>query len=167
MNMITVMCSLFTIAFIFSQSLQAGEKSSQISFKTLKVVLSIVKPFKMKRMKQTASDDADYTKTVRETFHPFHEKLRKMAHMAEFGVLAIFIYSTTLNLSEIPLFYRMTSTLFFVLLTAVMDEFIQLFVPGRCSKVSDVLIDFSGGLLGLIFIMVIEFFALQLGIFNY
>ena len=166
MNLFYVTLSLLTIAFIFSLSLQVGEKSSQISFSALKWVLKIFKPITLKRMNKEASDNESYEKEVREAFHPFHEKLRKFAHMAEFGALAIFIHSATPLHEHIPLFYRVTSTLFFVLLTAVLDEFIQFFVPGRCSKVSDVLIDFAGAVLGLSFILLVNFILYRYGIIH-
>ena len=45
--------------------------------------------------------------------------------------------------------------LFTGLLTAVIDETIQLHVPGRSGQVSDVLIDFSGCITGAIFVMAV------------
>ena len=51
--------------------------------------------------------------------------------------------------------------LFFGLLTAVIDETIQLYVPGRSSSVKDVLLDFSGVLTGLfIALLILLFFRL-------
>jgi VanZ family protein len=35
------------------------------------------------------------------------------------------------------------------LIIPVLDEYVQLFSPGRTSRVSDVLVDFMGGLIGL------------------
>ena len=41
-------------------------------------------------------------------------------------------------------------TLFFVLLYAVIDEFRQIYIPGRNSNVKDIVIDFIGGIGGVI-----------------
>lgn len=69
--------------------------------------------------------------------------IRKLAHFCEFAVLAwlwcqTFAYFHAGN--------RMANgyVLLFCLLTAVIDEYIQLSSMGRSSQVSDVLLDFSG-----------------------
>lgn len=147
-----IIISLLIMAFIFSQSLQTGEKSSQISFTALRATLFVFRLPRIKKIKESTETKEDYHTIVRETYHPFHEKLRKLAHMAEFGALAVFVYES-IAIDDVPTPYVLGSVLFIVLLTAVLDEFIQFFVPGRCSRVSDVLIDFAGGVLGIAFIL--------------
>jgi VanZ family protein len=44
---------------------------------------------------------------------------------------------------------------FVCLATAVIDEFIQYFSPGRSAEVRDVLLDFSGAFLGVLMVMLI------------
>ncbi len=75
-----------------------------------------------------------------------HLLIRKMAHVFEYALLGggLFFYfryqkCTTIN--------RWIYTLFIVLLFATLDEYIQSFV-GRTSSVRDVLLDFTGGIIG-------------------
>lgn len=69
--------------------------------------------------------------------------IRKLGHFFEFMLLgslwigALTAYGTG----------RHTATgyvLFFCLLTAVADEYLQLFIPGRSGRIQDILLDFSG-----------------------
>ncbi len=73
--------------------------------------------------------------------------LRKAAHFSEFCLLGIITSSTVRVFREKP--YKNIFTILFIgLATAVADETVQIFVEGRGSQVSDVLIDFSGVLTG-------------------
>lgn len=75
--------------------------------------------------------------------------IRKMAHGLEFFVLAIlviFIFSKG-KIDNVDLVIR---TLFIVVMCAVLDEYLQSYIPGRGSLVSDVLIDFWGGCFGVL-----------------
>ncbi len=69
--------------------------------------------------------------------------LRKLAHFLEFAIQTWILCRTfaVFNTSQ-----RTANgyILFLALLTAVLDEYIQLFAHGRGSSVSDVLLDFSG-----------------------
>lgn len=71
--------------------------------------------------------------------------IRKLAHAFEFWILAITLSSMfsyfKLRIRDVVIY-----TLFIVLFTAVMDEFFQLFIVDRTSSVTDVLIDFCGGI---------------------
>lgn len=86
-----------------------------------------------------------------------HVLIRKIAHMAEFGLVGItgyvFLSTFTENMKVTAL-----SSFAFSLLYAVSDEIHQYFVPGRSGLASDVLIDGLGALLGVIFIMLIFYF---------
>ncbi|MTK11783.1 MAG: teicoplanin resistance protein VanZ [Clostridiaceae bacterium] len=74
--------------------------------------------------------------------------LRKNAHAFEYLVLAIFVAAVLFSFNlkgKSPIIYIMFICLFY----AVTDEFHQMFVPGRSSLVSDVLIDFLGSIIGI------------------
>lgn len=74
--------------------------------------------------------------------------VRKNAHAFVYFVLAMIVGATffTYNLKgKAAIIYIMFTCLFY----SVTDEFHQSFVPGRTSLVSDVLIDFSGSIIGL------------------
>lgn len=73
--------------------------------------------------------------------------IRKTAHFTEYFVQALLLCNA----------FRSDRTdrgdshaciLFLSLMTAVLDEYIQLFSPGRSGQVTDILLDFSGGFSG-------------------
>lgn len=66
--------------------------------------------------------------------------VRKMAHMAEYAVLAI-LYRRAMG--------GTTQALLLTFLYAATDEWHQSFVPGRSASPIDVLVDTAGGFLGL------------------
>lgn len=86
--------------------------------------------------------------------------VRKNAHAFEYFVLAVI---TGLALFSMGLRGRraIVYIMFICLLYAVTDEFHQAFVPGRTSLVSDVLIDFSGSIIGIIIFYVIYYKLLK------
>lgn len=69
--------------------------------------------------------------------------IRKLAHFCEFAFLSFLLcklfasFGVQHNLANV-------SVLFFGLLVAVVDEYIQLSSPGRSGAVKDILLDFSG-----------------------
>ena len=78
--------------------------------------------------------------------------IRKSAHFFEYGALAamLTIVFCLLNQSVLNM---MVYSLFITLLCAVMDEFYQSFI-NRGSRVQDIIIDFSGALVGTIFVVI-------------
>ena len=70
--------------------------------------------------------------------------VRKTAHIAEFVTQAVLIACSF----SCKYRKRIVYILFFGLLTACTDEYIQLFSSGRAGLIGDVFIDFSGTLLG-------------------
>ena len=135
----TVLFSIFTIlaaAFIFSNSFKSGPESLSQSNLVVKWVRAIIDP---------------HERIPYETLSFF---VRKAAHMTEFALLGISLG----GLSESIAGLRGKNTPFLApflsLLAAVSDEFIQSFT-GRGSQVSDVLIDFSGALLGMLLVWIV------------
>ena len=84
-----------------------------------------------------------------------HVLIRKMAHMSEFFVLGC-LWTAALLWGELR---HMGSNLLhaggFCLITALVDETIQLVTPGRGSLVSDVWIDFAGSCIGILLASVV------------
>lgn len=72
---------------------------------------------------------------------------RKCAHGFEFMILAVIliIFLNIFNCNKRNIIFY---TLILVLVIATLDETFQLFIPGRTSKITDVLIDFLGGIAG-------------------
>lgn len=78
------------------------------------------------------------------TFHwDVEHTIRKIAHFCEFAFLCWIVCHT---FDEFGVGHKMATgyILFICLFVAVVDEYIQLFAPGRGSMVKDVLLDFSG-----------------------
>lgn len=75
--------------------------------------------------------------------------IRKLAHGLEFFVLSILVFFALSkdNINNKDLIIR---TLFIVVMAAILDEYLQSYIPGRGSSVSDVLIDFWGGVFGVL-----------------
>lgn len=121
-NYIYLILAILATVFIFSNSMQTAEESSEVSGGLLLVISRIIARF---------------------NFTISHHFLRKAAHFTEFfmqGVfLTLFFKNTRLRLQGGAVYAA-----FLGLFTACCDEFIQLFFDGRGSQVSDVFIDFSG-----------------------
>lgn len=83
-----------------------------------------------------------------------HTLLRKLAHMTEYAVLGVFWSlqqrRSTCNVPIQSLAVRWQ----ICVLTALIDESIQLFVPGRSGEIRDVWIDGIGAMLGLLAAMI-------------
>ena len=77
--------------------------------------------------------------------------IRKGAHFFEYAVLAILIGSLLYSY-RYTWMNRIIYALFMVLLCAILDEYFQSFVDGRNSSVKDILIDFSGAIVGCLFL---------------
>jgi len=81
---------------------------------------------------------------------PLNNLLRKSAHLTEYAVLAVFLYSSLKPVGN-PFWSREAA--FWALVASgsysITDEFHQRFVPGRHGSLSDCLIDTGGALLGL------------------
>lgn len=83
-----------------------------------------------------------------------HAVLRKLAHFSEYGLLGV-IWSCLLLAKGCTPRRSIHPAASVCLFTALIDETIQLFVPGRSGMVADIWIDFTGasvGILGSLFI---------------
>lgn len=109
--------------FIFSNSLQVGEDSAQMSGFIVNIVMSV--------FGKIGITDIGAVSFI----------VRKTAHFTEF-----FIQSILMSLSVYDKKYRGAAiyVLFLGLFTACCDELLQFFTDGRDSLVRDVFIDFGG-----------------------
>lgn len=113
-----------TIAFIFYNSAQVAEVSSEYSGYFTALINKLF------------------------TYTPFdivlsEHQVRKLAHMAEFAALGFFL-TFCLRVYTKRLIAFCAWPLLFGLFIAVCDEFLQRFVPGRSSSIKDIFIDFIG-----------------------
>ena len=121
------------IVFIFSNSMQIGDVSKTASGR---VLLLMKKVFTRLGMPGAANHLTDHI-------------VRKLAHFCEYA-LEGFLLTLCLRVYTKHVLKHVSWPILGGLLTALTDETIQLFVPGRSSQVTDVWIDFSGVMTGLI-----------------
>lgn len=126
------MGTVLFLLFIFGNSLQDGAVSGLRSGRAVRILQSFV-------------DWVHFPLTVSELV------IRKLAHFLEYFGLGLLL---GLNVRAVtPNWWaRIFMPLFFGLLVPVLDEGLQLLIPGRSGEVRDVLIDFSGVLVGLLVI---------------
>lgn len=131
----TVLCIL-AVLFIFSNSLKSGEESNEISSGMADKILTFF--------------------GIEDNIDPalFHKIIRKTAHFTEFAVLGACLSLLMFSIENLTGRYHISAITLAALLTAVTDEFIQNFT-GRSSMVSDVLIDFSGALTGILLMVLL------------
>lgn len=122
----TVFAALTTV-FIFKNSLESGALSSERSHDVAVLLNSLL---------------------GRAGIAPLSEyAVRKLAHFSEFALLG-FWFSLCLRVYTRHYIRHISWPLLLVLLIANMDETIQLYVANRAGMVSDVWIDFLGGMGG-------------------
>lgn len=81
--------------------------------------------------------------------------VRKIAHFTEYTALGCLLLSCAYSFDRIKPQKYFSYYLLVGLFVPVCDEFIQLFVDGRSAQVTDVLIDFSGVILGTVIMLVV------------
>ena len=131
-----IILTVFVIGFIWWNSSQNGEESSDISQGVLYEIMQLFARIGV---------SADITEHI----------VRKLAHFSEFTALGMLLsIDTALFLKKMKQYIWVP---FFVgLLVALVDETIQLFPIGRSSKVTDVWLDFSGVIFGTIILLVLR-----------
>ncbi len=133
---VLVVCILATTGFIFINSLEDFETSHNASGAIVNIIES----------QGTHINDTgdDFVNMI----------IRKIAHLLEFGLLGTFVMWLLLVVKSYfkKSFYGFA--FFYILLISVVDEFLQSF-SDRSSTISDVLLDFSGAVLGFAFVIII------------
>ena len=129
--LLTGLAAIACIAFIWGNSLLPAAQSAQAS----RSVLDLLDPI----LDQLHIPKGDA-----------HRVIRKLAHMSEFALLGLLWSSLLIQLRRRSLSDCLFGAGTLALLTALVDETIQLFSPGRGSQVTDVWIDFCGACLGIL-----------------
>ena len=143
MKKIATILLLVWMSFIFYNSSVPGTISNSRSNEIVNIIINGKDIIKGKNIQKSNMVSLNHKLEV------FNFFLRKNAHAFEYLVLAV-ILAVLLNSFGLKGNNFIVYILFVCLLYAVLDEFHQAFVPGRTSLVSDVLIDFSGSILGII-----------------
>lgn len=122
-----IVATILATLFIFNNSIQSAEVSSGESGVIVDFILNL-----LSKVGLWINRDALMT------------FVRKSAHIAEFMLQGILLA----NCFEMQYKRRIIYILFFGLMTACIDEYIQLFSPGRAGMVQDIFIDFAGTVSG-------------------
>ncbi|HEY8892221.1 MAG TPA: VanZ family protein [Clostridium sp.] len=136
-TILKVLLCIICLGVIFYNGTRRGEISQRSSNEFIKVVS------KFMNIPLSTFDKANIK------FNDVNFYVRKNAHFFQYLILSVLMCSAVKQLklykwSEIYLL------LFLLLLFPVADEFIQKFIPGRTSNIFDVVIDFSGGIIGML-----------------
>ena len=121
--------SVLATAFIWGNSLRTVEQADSMN----KTVSNVVRP------------SVDPGKKVEDD--TFRMLVSKAAHIVEFAALGLCVAGLAISLGKWKERSYVALPLFLVLSVAVVDEYIQTF-SGRTSAVTDILIDFTGAMLG-------------------
>lgn len=126
------------IAWIFSNSLSEGTLSSAESGTVTRFLLGILGKF-----------------GITLPYDLFHHFVRKLAHFSEYALLGLL---TCIAIQKKPLMKSpKVNWLLLGILPPLLDETIQLFVPGRSGALKDSLLDMSGFLFGSLFFLFCTF----------
>ncbi len=123
--------TLLLTAFIWLNSLESAEDSARESADMLNFLNMIIQKL------QLNSNLTDHI-------------VRKLAHFLEFTAFGAMLSATFIAYKG-ELLKQIQNMLFIMLFVPVIDEALQYFSPGRSPQISDVLLDFSGCITGLIF----------------
>jgi len=129
-----VLTLIWTVVIILF-TLQPGNTSSNLSGSILTRILSWFAPDILNHPTQ---------------LNIWHNVLRKSAHFMEYFILGTI---TIHAVKEMTLKHKRVSAIVYCLFIASLDETIQLFVPGRSGKLTDVMIDFIGALVAILFMI--------------
>ena len=89
--------------------------------------------------------------------------VRKLAHLTEFTILGGVLYTI---LRRYIIYGTVIKTIGLGMLIASLDEFIQLFSPGRSSQISDVLIDTVGVIIGILIVKLAYYIKYKISTFK-
>ena len=123
--------TLLLTAFIWLHSLASADESGQESAEVLNFLNMIIAKLHI---------DSNLTDYV----------VRKLVHFLDFTAFGVSLSATFIAYKG-ELVRQIPNMLFLMLAVPVTDEALQYFSPGRSPQISDVLLDFSGCIAGLIF----------------
>ena len=131
--MLFTLALLGCIVFIFSNSMKIGEVSQGSSGRVLALLQGVLRRLGHPALAQRLTDHI----------------VRKLAHFCEY-TLEGFLLMLCLRVYTRHFLRHVSWPVLGGLLTALVDETIQLYSPGRSSQVLDVWLDFAGVLCGLL-----------------
>lgn len=143
LKFITWIPAVFIMVVIFNFSAKSAAESDGSSLQITNVFLNLYESI----------HDGELSDNYKENLLlQANHVIRKMAHAIEYVVLSLCIglhlLACRVSSKRLFLFSIIISGIY-----AITDEFHQLFVPGRCGRISDVLIDTVGAMIGAAFFL--------------
>lgn len=152
MKKIFIILCIFWMGFIAYNTSQTGESSNNTSVFITEGIINKTQAVINNNVNNNVN--SSIIRNDDEFIKKLNKYIRKFAHGFEFLVLALIIF-LTLKSFDIKNRECIIYTLFIVLLYAVIDEYRQLYIPGRNSSVRDIVIDFIGGIVGVVILQFI------------
>lgn len=141
---------VLTLAFIWSNSLENAEVSSDKSGKVIEIVKPIVDP-------EDKIDDDMFVNIV-----------RKLAHFSEFALLGMesFLFAVTFRKKGRTTLPYAGVAIGGAFLCAVTDELLQLTSEGRSCQFLDMMIDLAGIITGVCIVLFLRMILLSINLLN-
>ena len=131
-----------TVIFCFSS--QVAEESDRVSISVGEKIVILMEKLEIVDI-PASSDGESYIKKLAEDLNTL---IRKGAHFTAFFILALLVIMLLMCYFDGKKVFLYS--LIICLLYAISDEIHQYFVPGRACQFADVIIDFSGSVMGII-----------------
>lgn len=123
------------MGFIFYLSHQTAEESSELSSSVTATIRELI---------QFINLNIDVPIEI------LHHYIRKSAHFVVYLILGVLVFNA-LFVSQMHQVRHALIAIMICVIYATIDEFHQLFIPGRSGEITDVLIDSIGATIGTIF----------------
>ena len=133
---LTLLCALVYV-WIFSNSLKTGEQSSSQSQAVTDAVQDAV---------GVIAPDSNIANATGEEYQKLHNAIRTLAHFSEFLLLGFLLACCCFSYTRVKKWFLVPLSL--VIVTPVIDEFLQTLTKDRAMEFIDVIVDMVGGFLG-------------------
>ena len=132
-----ILLCVMWLGVIFYNGTRQGEISQRSSKEVVKVAIMFI------NIPSEALDRANIK------FSDINFFVRKSAHFFQYLILSMLLCA---SIRQFKLYKssEIFFLLFLLLLFPVIDEFIQKYIPSRTSNIFDIIIDFGGGILGML-----------------
>lgn len=133
----------FTFWSIFGFSNQSGTASSGVSKKVARKIIDVF-PYTRNLSENTKNKIVERAQPI----------IRKLAHFSIYTLVGILIMSFV-STYRVLLWKKWLISILVGLVYAISDEYHQSFIPGRSAQITDVLIDTSGVIFGIMIVLIV------------
>ena len=132
------------MAMIFCLSHQTADESSETSGVIIETAIKLMEP----EFDSLAKEEQEAL------ISSFQFIVRKLAHFSIFAILGLLSF-ISIGTYRISMFTKFFFSSLISLLYAMSDEYHQLYIKGRSGELRDILIDFCGSLIAILFMLII------------